>query len=108
MDSDTPRSVQHNLTPHEVGVLTRIAMGHSVPDIARDLLTPVPEINITIALVCAMLDVDSRSAAVSEGYRRGIVTQETIDAVRAARRRSGATARGSWFGSRSHGPAVEH
>lgn len=107
MHSEASDSVEHNFTRTEVDVLTRIALGQSVPDIAKDLLTPVPEINIIVALICAMLDVDSRSAAVAEGFRRGIVTAQTIDAVREARRRSGATPRGSWFGARSHAPVIE-
>ncbi len=106
MERFTPRPRPHNFTDHEVEVLTRVAMGQSVPEIARDLLTPVPEVNIVIAMICSMLGVAGRTDAVAEGFRRGIITSERIDAVRAARRRSTGSD-GRWFGSRPDGSKVE-
>lgn len=96
----------HNFTDHEVDVLTRIALGQSAPDIARELQTPVPEINIVIALICSMLGVDGRGAAIGEGFRRGIISRDSVERVRTARRRSRATT-ASWFGVRSVGDAIE-
>jgi len=87
----------HNFTPREVDVLTRVAMGQSVPDIARDLLTPIAEVNIIIAMICSMLGVDGRTEAVRIGFERGIINSETINTVHTAKRRSKASGRRAWF-----------
>lgn len=96
----------HNFTDHEVDVLTRIALGQSAPDIARELQTPVPEINIIIALICSMLGVDGRGSAIAEGFRRGIVNRESVERVRLSRRRARAST-SAWFGVSPAGQPAE-
>ncbi len=63
----------HRLTRREIEVLERVAVGDSNQHIARDLGISEPTVKSHLAHVFGKLEVSSRTAAVAEGRRRGVL-----------------------------------
>jgi NarL family two-component system response regulator LiaR len=67
-----------DLTPRELEVLRRLALGHTNKQIAAELFISEETVKTHIAKVLAKLDVENRSQAVVQALKRGLVTLEEL------------------------------
>lgn len=74
---DAPEPVEHDLTDRELQVLQLLADGATPKQVAEALVVSPKTVGNHLTRVYAKLDVHSRSAAVVEGLRRGIVHPPT-------------------------------
>jgi DNA-binding CsgD family transcriptional regulator len=80
-----PRAGQP-LTAREIEILMNVALGHSAPQIARDLGIATPTVKAHLAHIYKKLSVADRAAAVSEGLLQGLISAEALrEALDAAR-----------------------
>jgi len=68
-----PRSSEHELTPRELDVLRALAEGHSYKTAARALDLSLDTVRFHVRAIYAKLHVHSKSEAVLQAFRRGLV-----------------------------------
>ncbi len=66
----------HNLTPREQEILLAISRGLSNREVAAMLHVSMATVRTHLEHIYAKLDVTNRTEAVTEGYRKGIITLE--------------------------------
>jgi DNA-binding NarL/FixJ family response regulator len=67
------RRVEHDLSPQQVRLLALLADGHSYQSAARELDVSINTVRAYIRIVYDKLHVHSRSAAVAEALRAGVI-----------------------------------
>jgi DNA-binding NarL/FixJ family response regulator len=72
----TPEETAHNLTPREQEILLAISRGLSNREVASMLHLSMATVRTHLEHIYAKLDVTNRTEAVTEGYRKGIITLE--------------------------------
>ena len=85
IDPSVARQVLHasagdpdDLTPRELEVLRRLALGHSNKEIASELCISEETVKTHIGKVLAKLDVENRAQAIVAALKRGLVTLEEL------------------------------
>jgi DNA-binding NarL/FixJ family response regulator len=68
-----PRASEHELTPRELDVLRALAEGHSYKTAARALDLSIDTVRFHVRAIYAKLHVHSKSEAVMQALRRGLV-----------------------------------
>ena len=68
-----PRAGEHELTPRELDVLRALAEGHSYKTAARALDLSIDTVRFHVRAIYAKLHVHSKSEAVLQALRRGLV-----------------------------------
>jgi DNA-binding NarL/FixJ family response regulator len=68
-----PRAAEHELTPRELDVLRALAEGHSYKTAARALDLSIDTVRFHVRAIYAKLHVHSKSEAVLQALRRGLV-----------------------------------
>lgn len=74
--SPSPEETPHNLTPREQEILLAISKGFSNREVASMLHLSMATVRTHLEHIYAKLDVTNRTEAVTEGYRKGIITLE--------------------------------
>lgn len=72
----SPEDSSHNLTPREQEILLAISKGLSNREVASMLHVSMATVRTHLEHIYAKLDVTNRTEAVTEGYRKGIITLE--------------------------------
>jgi len=67
-----------DLTPRELEVLRRLALGRTNKEIASELFISEETVKSHIAKIFAKLDVENRSQAIVQALKRGLVTLEEL------------------------------
>lgn len=67
-----------DLTPREMEVLRRLALGRTNKEIAPELFISEETVKSHVAKIFAKLDVENRSQAVVQALKRGLVTLEEL------------------------------
>ncbi len=67
-----------DLTPRELEVLRRLALGRTNKEIASELFISEETVKSHLARVFAKLDVENRSQAIVQALKRGLVTLEEL------------------------------
>jgi two-component system, NarL family, response regulator LiaR len=67
-----------DLTPRELEVLRRLALGRANKEIASELFISEETVKSHIAKIFAKLDVENRSQAIVQALKRGLVTLEEL------------------------------
>jgi DNA-binding NarL/FixJ family response regulator len=85
IDPSVARQVLHasaadadDLTPRELEVLRRLALGHTNKEIAAELCISDETVKTHIGKVLAKLDVENRAQAIVAALKRGLVTLEEL------------------------------
>ncbi len=67
------RRAEHHLSPQQIRLLTLLADGHSYKSVAREMEISINTVRAYIRIVYEKLHVHSRSAAVAEALRSGVI-----------------------------------
>ena len=70
---DAPGPGEAHLTPRELEVLRRLALGHTNGQIGRELYISTKTASVHVSNILAKLGTPTRGAAAAEGARRGLV-----------------------------------